>query len=170
MFTTFFLKAISPPFSLRLSTSALHNASPPPFISVVEEYNALQVEAQQSESVSDEKINAVQDNYVNTVTNSGYAIKHDASVYLGSFEYIFSIVLTCVIFTAVSVLIGWLLFRKKKTPKFVPYSQRKATTENKPKPQPAQFTRDVFNAEEDDVVEEVLEEGNVEASEESKSE
>ena len=123
---------------------------------VVEQYNALQEEAQKVEEVSQEKINEVQNNYINTVNNSGYAIKHDASIYLGSFEYIFTIIITCVVYAAAAILIGWFIFRKKKNPKYIPPSQKKA---NAPRPQPEQFSRDVFNVEEDDVVvEEVKEE------------
>lgn len=123
------------------------------FNSIIEEYNTLQAKAL-SETVEDSVITDLQNRYVSTVNNSGYAIKHDASVYLGTFDYIFSVVITCVIFAAAAILIGILLFKKKKSTTYIPPSQRKG---NAVKPQPEQFSRDVFNVEED-VVEEVQEE------------
>ena len=68
------------------------------------------------------------------------------------------------IFLVIDVLLGWFLFRKKKAPTYIP-ANRKPQTAAAPVRQPEQFSRELFEVQEDDVVETVVEEPNSESTE-----
>lgn len=123
------------------------------FKATIEEYNALQLKAIKGEEVSQEEMTAMENKYLEVADNSGYALQHSTKIIYRSSRFITSIVLAAVIYTAVVVGIGWLIFRKKKAPKYIPPGYRFKQQQAAVKREPEQFSRDVFNAEEDAVVE-----------------
>ena len=78
------------------------------------------------------------------------------NIIYGSSKFLFPVIGAAVIFLALDILLGWFIFRKKNASKYVPPYRAKQPTA--PVRQPEQFSRDVFNVEEDDVVETPTEE------------
>lgn len=134
------------------------------FAEFVSQYNALQLKSLAGETVADEELNPVLSLYTKIVEDNGYAM-FTSYMPFDTFEFIFPMILIGVLYTASAVAIGWFIFRKKKAPAYKPQAKKTTTV----KPQPEQFTRDVFNVEEDDVEvkdEEVVEEAKEETSNE----
>lgn len=92
-------------------------------------------------------------------TNKQYSVQHSVDIIFKSSKFGWSFGLTLGAFFALDFLIGFLLFRKKKTPKFTPRRPMVTPQQNTPKLnyEPQQFSRrDFLEAEE--VVEETKEE------------
>ena len=126
---------------------------------LINQYNELSLayNAETDKTKQEELKNQIQKVYddIEVISNSGRYIKqHDVDIIYKSSGYIWSIILTVVIFLAIDGLLGFLLFRKRKAPAYVPrkpmtYGQ----TVNKPTSQPEQFSRkDVFDVEEGNFV------------------
>lgn len=125
------------------------------FNPVVLAYNAAQKDLNEGKEVTEETSNEIANSYNTALeSNEKYLQQHDFNIIYKSFDFLFPLILTAVIYLIIVIVIGWLLFRKKKAPKYVPPGQKKkAATPTEPE----QFTRDVFNLEENDVVEEPAE-------------
>ena len=128
------------------------------FADIVEKYNKMQLDSALGKEVSDQEISNVENEYFAIAEASGYKTQPSTKTIYRSSKFITRIVLAAVIYTAIVVLIGWLIFRKKKTPRYVPpgYKNRMQYQQNKkpaPKREPEQFSRDVFDLNKEDVSE-----------------
>ncbi len=120
------------------------------FYEILERYNKLQEENAKGNEINDDEANKIVTDYEAVLSaNPTYLEQHDFNLIYGSFDFLFAVILSAVIFLALDILLGWFIFRKKKPAKYIPPSQTKTQTTR----QPEQFSRDVFNLEEDDVVE-----------------
>lgn len=135
------------------------------YYDILVRYNKIQLDNAKGTEISEEEADEIKTSYENVLNgNPSYLEQHDFNLIYGSFDFLFAVITTAVIFLAADILLGWLLFRKKKAPKYIPPSQKKnETTVHR---EPEQFTRDVFNVEEYDVVEENSTEEVVESTEE----
>lgn len=148
-FTITFAEGKNPTFD-----SKFHNT----FKDVVAEYNELQLKSAKKEVVTQEQISAMENKYFTIAEESGYYIQHSTKTVYRSSKFITRIVIAVVVYTSIVVLIGWLIFRKKKAPKYVPpgYKNRMQYQQKKPaapKREPEQFSREVFNLDKEDVSE-----------------
>lgn len=127
------------------------------FEEVITQYNALQLESAKGNTPSDEEVSAMEEKYFSVANESGYQVQHSTKIIYGSSKFIVRVVVAAVIYTGIVVLIGWLIFRKKKTPKYVPPGFRNRMQQQNKKPvqqrEPEQFSREVFDLDKDDVVE-----------------
>lgn len=120
------------------------------FTSVIEKYNAYQLNATKTGETDSNKSTEITNEYNKVMEdNPTYLSQHSVDIVYGSSEFLVPVILIAVIFLAVDVLLGILLFRKKKPRKFVPPGQKGQT---QPQPQPEQFTRDMFDLDPEDVV------------------
>jgi hypothetical protein len=131
------------------------------FIDILTRYNKVQLQNAKGEEVDTEETKKIVEDY-NAVLekNPGYLQQYDFSVIYSSSDFLLPVIGAAVIFLALDVLLGWFIFRKKKASTYVPPYKAKQT--QAPTRQPEQFSRDVFNVEEDDVVETPVEETPVE--------
>ena len=122
------------------------------FYDILVRYNDTQLKSAKGEEVSTEETNKIVDDYNAVMTaNPNYFQQHNFDVVYGSGDFLFPVIATAVVFLAADVALGWFIFRKKKRPTYVPPGRVNQPTQ--PQRQPEQFNRDVFNVEEDDVVE-----------------
>ena len=128
--------------------TTFHNAYKP----VLDQYNAHQLKAAQGETVDSEAANKITAQYQEVTAQHGFEQQHGVGIIYGSFKFLFPVISSALGFLGVDILLGYLIFRKKKQ-RTVYTPTRKQITEVKKRPEPEQFTRNVFNAEEDDVVE-----------------
>ena len=122
------------------------------FYDVLVRYNDFQEASAKGSETSEDEANSIKSDYERILnSNSAYLTQHDFNLIYGSFDFLFAVISSAVVFLAVDILLGWFIFRKKKAAPYIPPSQRKqqATVQR----QPEQFTRDVFNVEEMDVIE-----------------
>lgn len=127
------------------------------FVDILTRYNKVQLQNAKGEEINNEETNKIVEDY-NAVlaNNSGYLQQHDFNVIYSSSDFLLPVIGAAVIFLALDIVLGWFIFRKKKASKYVPPYRAKQPTA--PVRQPEQFSRDVFNVEEDDVVETPTEE------------
>lgn len=116
----------------------LHNK----FDEVITEYNEIKRKAATGEEPSKEVAEALKQKYNGLVeANPSYQIHYTDSVIYGSSDFLVPVILSAVLFLAIDILVAWLIFRKKKTPTYIPPYQQKTQV----KSEPEQFNRDVFN-------------------------
>ena len=135
------------------------------FSDILTRYNKVQLQNAKGEEVDTEETKKIVEDYDAVLANNpGYLPQHDFSVIYSSSSFLLPVIGAAVIFLALDVLLGWFIFRKKKASTYVPpYKAKQPTT---PVRQPEQFSRDVFNVEEDDVVETPAEETEVKSENE----
>ena len=127
------------------------------FIDILVRYNKVQLQNAKGEEVDNAETNKIVEDY-NAVlaNNAGYLPQHDFSVIYSSADFLLPVIGAALIFLVLDIVLGWFIFRKKKASTYVPpYKAKQQTT---PVRQPEQFSRDVFNVEEDNVVETPAEE------------
>lgn len=117
------------------------------------QYNELSVELDQEDEEQVAALRVVYDQIVAISDSGKYLVQHDVNIIYKSSGYIWSIVLTVVIFLAIDGALGFLLFRKKKAPAYSPKKPLSYGGVNNQKVNvnraPEQFSRkDVFDAEE----------------------
>lgn len=118
------------------------------FVDILTRYNKVQLQNAKGEEINNEETNKIVEDY-NAVleNNTDYLQQHNFNIIYGSVDFLLPVIGAAVIFLALDILLGWFIFRKKKTPRYVPpYRAKQPTT---PVRQPEQFSRDVFNVEED---------------------
>lgn len=94
----------------------------------------------------EEEVKDIEKKYLTALETPGYARQHDVNIVYSSTEFIVSMVISAVIFLIVDILLGWFIFRKKKVPTYVPPGRKQQTAVAR---QPEQFSRQLFEAEED---------------------
>ena len=127
--------------------NALHNS----FSTVLDEYNTLQKDAALGKEISSDAKTTITNQYNAVVeANPHYSVHYTDSVIYGSAEFLVPVIIAVVIFLALDIFVGWLIFRKKKVvSKYIPMYQQKAKTPHEPE----QFNRNVFNVEDYDAEE-----------------
>ena len=130
-----------------------HNA----YVDVLAEYNAHQLKAAEGNDVSESDADKITSKYEAITSEYGFTQQHGVKIIYGSFKFLFPVISSALAFLGIDILLGYLIFRKKKVRGYRAPS-KKQVTEVKKRPEPEQFTRNVFNLEEDDVVENKVEE------------
>ena len=123
------------------------------YADVIAEYNALQEKGAKGEEVSKNESSAIESKYEQVATSSGFAQQHRVKIIYGSFKFLFPVISSALTFIAVSVLVGWLIFRKKRRNGYTRPMPKKFNAAPVKQSAPEQFTRNVFDLEEDSVVE-----------------
>lgn len=124
-----------------------HNA----YTSVLAEYNANQLKAAKEGSSDKDVADEITAKYESITNEYGFTQQHGVGIVYGSFKFLFPVISSALAFLGVDILLGYLIFRKKRQRGYHAPS-KKQVTEVKKRPEPEQFTRNVFNLEEDDVV------------------
>ena len=119
---------------------------------VLSEYNKIQKEYAEGKEITEETTNKIKNDYLAIINaNENYLLAHESNKIYGSSKFLVGVILTAVIFLAVDILVGWLIFKKKKSGKYIPpYQQNQRTIV---KSEPEQFNRAVFDLDADEVVE-----------------
>ena len=129
------------------------------FNEVVTEYNTLKLELAKGKTLTDEQTSGLETKYFEVAENSGYVLQHSTKIIYRSGKFITRVIIAAVIYTAIVIMIGWLIFRKKKAPKYIPPGYRNRMQQKPtPKREPEQFSREVFDLEKEAVVENTSEE------------
>ena len=143
-FTLTFEEGKNPSFNTQFHTN---------FNEILVRYNQIQLDYAKGLEIEESVGNAIKAEYDAVVdSNENYLEQHDYNLIYGSFDFLFPVISSAVIFLAADILLAWLLFRKKKAATYIPPYQKKQATPVQREPE--QFNRDVFNVEEYDVAEE----------------
>lgn len=127
------------------------------YTEVLKEYNEQNLNIALGKTTDEEKSAEILTKFQTITTENGFILQHEVGIIYGSFKFLFPVISTGVVFLGIDILLGWLLFRKKnKRTAYMP--KQKQINEVKKRPEPEQFTRNVFDLEEDDVVETKVEE------------
>lgn len=121
-------------------TNELHNISYDKLVEINNREKEIS-QGKQTESIFGEKYLEI----ANAV-NGKFMIGNTDEVIYSSAEFLVPVIIAAVVFLALDILVAWLIFRKKKPAKYVPLYQQKVQA----KPEPEQFSRDVFNVEDYD--------------------
>lgn len=128
------------------------------FEAVLSAYTEVQKNAAEGKQIEAETVNKIKSDYETIFKNNeSYLMTHESKKIYGSFEFLFSVISSAVIFLAIDILLAWFIFRKKKPATYVPPYQR--TQKPAVKPEPEQFNRNVFDVDAEEVVD-VISGGN----------
>ena len=142
--------------------TTFHNA----FHETLTRYNKIQKEEAErslaNKELSEEETEAlkaeaidIEAKYSDAFKTGTYVKQHAPSVIYESADFLVPTITSAVIFLAIDILLAWYLFRKKKVPTYVPANRKTQTAA--PARQPEQFSRELFEVQED-VVETTAEE------------